>query len=540
MNFQDLGYIALSQRAYTYDEFGRAEQRIIRYQSTPLLTDTYEYVVTDNGETSQVHKILRDGVDSDADVTYTYTYDKNGNIASVSDGTNKTEYAYDTANQLVQEKNQAEGKIWEWEYDNAGNITCRREYNYSTGALIDTVQYGYDETWGDLLKSYDGQNITYDEIGNPTSYYNGTRWTMTWEHGRELATISNGSTTWTNTYDADGLRTKRTNGTTTYTYVYDGGRLTQVVKNGTNMRISYDANGPISLKYQNATYQYVTNLQGDVVALLDTAGNVVVEYVYDAWGNILDINDTTNFSLGTSNPLRYRGYVYDTETGLYYVSSRYYDPETGRWINADDVDLLGANGDFASLNLFAYCGNNPVSRADSNGQFWHLVVGGVIGGIIGAISSAASGGDVVDILIGAAAGAAGGVLAASGAGIVVQAIGSAAISMISNAASQVNHIVQDETGATEFDVGDMLFDGAVGLACGTWGGNGASYGNSGGIMAAGKQLFKRGFFNPQARSYYAKVAHNMGGEYVFKPLLQSLGKSAVGSTIVTGKNILVN
>jgi hypothetical protein len=167
-------------------------------------------------------------------------------------------------------------------------------------------------------------------------------------------------------------------------------------------------------------------------------------------------------------------------------------------------------------------------------------VGGVIGGIIGAISSAASGGDVVDILIGAAAGAAGGVLAASGAGVVVQALGSAAISMTSNAASQVNHIVQDETGATEFDVGDMLFDGAVGLACGTWGGNGASYGNSGGIMAAGKQLFKRGFFNPQARSYYAKVAHNMGGEYVFKPLLQSLGKSTVGSTIVTGKNILVN
>ena len=359
-------YNALSQRAYTYDEFGRAEQRIIRYQSTPLLTDTYEYVVTDNGETSQVHKILRDGVDSDADVTYTYTYDKNGNIASVSDGTNKTEYAYDTANQLVQEKNQAEGKIWEWEYDNAGNITCRREYNYSTGALIDTVQYGYDETWGDLLKSYDGQNITYDEIGNPTSYYNGTRWTMTWEHGRELATISNGSTTWTNTYDADGLRTKRTNGTTTYTYVYDGGRLTQVVKNGTNMRISYDANGPISLKYQNATYQYVTNLQGDVVALLDTAGNVVVEYVYDAWGNILDINDTTNFSLGTSNPLRYRGYVYDTETQLYYLQSRYYDPKVGRFLNADALVSTGLG--LLGNNMFAYCLNNPIYSADYSGK----------------------------------------------------------------------------------------------------------------------------------------------------------------------------
>ena len=190
--------------------------------------------------------------------------------------------------------------------------------------------------------------------------------------------------------------------------------------------------------------------------------------------------------------------------------------------------------------MFAYCGNNPVSRADDGGEFWHLVVGGVIGGIIGAISSAASGGDTIDVIIGAVAGAAGGVLAASGAGVVVQALGSAAISMASNAASQANHIIQDESGKTEFDVGDMLFDGAVGLVCGAWGGNGASYGNAGGIKAAGKQLFKRGFFNPQARSYYAKVAHNMGGEYVFKPLLESLGKSAIGSTIITVKNQLAN
>ena len=190
--------------------------------------------------------------------------------------------------------------------------------------------------------------------------------------------------------------------------------------------------------------------------------------------------------------------------------------------------------------MFAYCGNNPVSRADDCGEFWHLVVGGVIGGIIGAVSSAASGGDGVDILIGAVAGAAGGVLAASGAGVVVQALGSAAISMASNAASQVNHIAKDKSGETKFDMGDMLFDGAIGLACGAWGGNGASYGNSGGITAAGKQLFKRGFFNAQARSYYAKVAHNMGGEYVFKPLLKSLGKNAVGSAIVTGKNLLIN
>lgn len=232
-------------------------------------------------------------------------------------------------------------------------------------------------------------------------------------------------------------------------------------------------------------------------------------------------------------------YISPAETGLYYLNSRYYDPETGRFINADGIDTITASfTELTDKNLYAYCDNNPISRTDDGGEFWHLVVGGIIGGIIGGVAAAISGGNATDIFIGIAAGALGGVLAASGAGVVAQALGSAAISMASNAAGQVADIVSDETGETKFDVGDMLFDGAVGLVCGAWGGNGASYGNTAGIMSAGKQLFKRGFFNPYARSYYAKVAHNMGGEYVFKPLLKSLGKSALGTTVVTIKNVL--
>ena len=130
-------------------------------------------------------------------------------------------------------------------------------------------------------------------------------------------------------------------------------------------------------------YYYLTNLQGDVTGILDSSGTTVAAYTYNAWGKIL----SSSGDLASINPLRYRGYYYDVETGLYYVSSRYYDPEIGRFINADDVDLLGANGDFASLNLFAYCGNNPVSRADSNGHFWHIAAGAVVGGLIGAVSS---------------------------------------------------------------------------------------------------------------------------------------------------------
>ena len=259
----------------------------------------------------------------------------------------------------------------------------------------------------------------------------------------------------------------------------------------------------------------------------------MASYTYDAWGNIL----TATGTLAERNPIRYRSYYYDTETGFYYLQSRYYDPEISRFINADDASNLGANSDFANTNLFAYCGENPVNRTDDGGEFWHIVVGAAIGGIIGAVSAAVSGGDAIDIAIGFLAGTGGGALAASGAGVFVQAVGSATIAMTSNAAQQANHlfIAKDKQ---EFDLGDMFIDGAVGLATGAWGGNGASYGNSKGITAAGKQLFKRGFMNPVARDYYAKTAHRLGGEYVFKSLLKSLGKSSVGSAVVTIKNIV--
>ena len=92
-----------------------------------------------------------------------------------------------------------------------------------------------------------------------------------------------------------------------------------------------------------------------------------MEYTYDAWGNILTVTGGMANTLGKANPLRYRGYIYDEETRLYYLQSRYYDPQIGRFINADDTAYLGANGDFISYNLFTYCHNNPVNMADNGG-----------------------------------------------------------------------------------------------------------------------------------------------------------------------------
>ena len=139
--------------------------------------------------------------------TYKYDYDANGNIKTVVFGGKTTTYTYDKQNQLTREDNQAAGKTWVWTYDDAGNITSRKEYAYTTGtlgAVQDTVNYTYgNSNWGDLLTAYDGQTITYDGIGNPLT--DGT-WSYTWEHGRELVSMSSGGTTWNFTYDANGMR----------------------------------------------------------------------------------------------------------------------------------------------------------------------------------------------------------------------------------------------------------------------------------------------------------------------------------------------
>ena len=106
------------------------------------------------------------------------------------------------------------------------------------------------------------------------------------------------------------------------------------------------------------------NLQGDIVAIYNTSGTAVATYKYDAWGNVISATGT----MASVNPFRYRGYYYDTETGFYYVSSRYYDPEVGRYLNADSV-MAGVGGSVQGYNLFAYCFNNPVNMSDSSGHW---------------------------------------------------------------------------------------------------------------------------------------------------------------------------
>ena len=206
-----------------------------------------------------------------------------------------------------------------------------------------------------------GKHSSYNTIGNPTSYYNGTRWTFGWEHGRELVSASNGTTTWNYTYNSDGLRTSRSNGATTYKYLYNGSSLVQMAVGNNTLYFTDN-----TVTYNGEVYYYIRNLQGDVTAIINST-EPVVQYTYDAWGNVLSITGSMADTLGQMNPLRYRGYVYDSETELYYLQSRYYDPKVGRFINADAFASTGQG--LLGNNMFAYCGNNPVMGYDPQGLY---------------------------------------------------------------------------------------------------------------------------------------------------------------------------
>ena len=341
-----------------------------------MVMTTYGYTNPDDTHTSTQIRTLTNSVGTSYDKTYTYTYDANGNILSIGDGTNTTSYVYDGLNQLKRENNPAAGKTWTYAYDAGGNITQKCEYAYTTGSLegiapLDTIAYGYTaEDWPDLLTSYDGQPITSDSIGNMLS--DGT-WSYAWQHGRQLASMTNAATQLEFEYNADGLRMSKTLSNETVSdqttlFHYNGTQLTHMSGGGDTLHFYYDANGKrTTLDYNGATYAYLYNAQGDVVALSDTNGTVVVEYAYDAWGNPLSVTGTGAATIGQKNPFRYRGYFYDAETGLYYLQSRYYSPKIGRFACADGVTDGGAG--LLGYNLFSYGANNPMNVSDESGHW---------------------------------------------------------------------------------------------------------------------------------------------------------------------------
>ena len=331
---------------YVRDGLNRLKERRLVGQCRTF-TEMYEYLPNlKNGSytTQLVKKLTYTGGTSR---TLEYGYDANANIKTIKSGTSTVaSYEYDGLNRLTRE-NIAGKKTVVYSYDSGGNLTSKKEYAYTTGALgtpTATKSYTYaGGNWGDRLTSYDGESITYDDAGYPTTYRGSS---LTWSYGN-LTRF--GSTTFS--YNDEGIR--QTKDATEY--FVKGSQILAEKRGSTVIHYYYDDSGVAGFEYNGQKYYYRKNLQGDILAIYDRCGNLLGEYEYDAWGNLLSQGGSELLSI---NPFRYRGYYYDTETGLYYLNSRYYDPETGRFISPDNLNYLEPET-INGLNLYAYCENNP-------------------------------------------------------------------------------------------------------------------------------------------------------------------------------------
>ena len=475
-----------------YDELTRLRFKTYTLgSSTAKINTSYSYLDWTNDKGTS-DKIRTTGTVRGIDYTYVaeglsthdrwYTYDNVGNIltecswiSSSSKPVYET-YTYDAKNQLVKHDSVTLNATFTYTYDVAGNIKSKTIYNKDDGTTS-TIDYTYgNSNWKDELTAYGNENIEYDAIGNPTTYRG---WTIGWE-GRQLKSAGKNGTNLSFTYDSEGIRTSKSNGTNTTKYLLNGTQILAQTTNGKTLCFFYDQQGNRvgMADGNNHFYYYIYNVQGDVIALADAStGKLAATYTYDAWGKCT-VTNASGYTIGTQNPFRYRGYYYDTETSLYYLQSRYYDPEVGRFINADAFASTDISSPL-STNMFAYCENNPVTNLDSDGESPTLAImaiGGLVGAGINFVSSIISqkqmngAVNLKSAAVAAATGFVSGAISASPLGRVGQIIAGGVTSGLSYAADcAVNN--------KSFNMKEAAGSALMGALSGGLGGNGSNYKN---------------------------------------------------------------
>ena len=401
----------------SYDAFKRLKKKTITVGSNRI-EKNYSYNKTWPTVTSHYRNNIRTHY-------YSCNHDNRMRINAETDADAEYEnyYIYDSYGQLTRENNGHYGKTILYIYDNVGNITKAQKYDYTTGSVSGAPTedtYVYSTSSPDRLTSFNNKAITYDGNGCVKTY---DGWTYTWNRGKltsmnkstsgntAKAVLGGTSYRYTFTYNAKGQRTQKkytympglaheidymSSCTTAYEYDLCGRLLSDIrtlkYKDGSIVTkkfvFMYEESDIVGVQFTNAggtgTYYYDKNPRGDVIGILDNSGNTVVKYSYDAYGNC-SRDYSTNNDLADSNPIRYRSYYYDNETGLYYLNARYYSPEWRRFISPDDTTYLDPDS-VNGLNLYCYCNNDPVNYADPSGHFAFWIAAGLAIGTIGLIS----------------------------------------------------------------------------------------------------------------------------------------------------------
>ena len=389
----DNNLISLSHNDYeeniNYDSLKR-----IKELNSNIISNNYEYLNINNRTTNLI-KIHKQKYNNKV-IYNKFMYDKCGNIIKSEINHNENEYHYDGLNRIIRCDSKEFNHTYTYSYDENNNIISKGIHDYSNNDILlnsEYVDYNYDKD--NKLLSYSNNEIIYDNSLRPINYKGNI---LLWDNNKLIRYGNNYYE-----YDYNGLRIKKITSSSEIDYIRDGNKLLKEVitignsinggiDNGSNISNSvstitynYGINGIIGFTLnsnnQSKDYYYIKNIFNDVIEIIDEEYNVYAKYSYDIFGKcnvIINVDNIANI-----NPIRYRSYYYDNETELYYLNTRYYDPDTMRFISSDsveykDYDTLGG------LNLFVYCNNNPVMNVDPDGNVVISLSALIIGAIVGA------------------------------------------------------------------------------------------------------------------------------------------------------------
>ena len=399
---------------HEYNSIGQLIEEGVKTKARNITKKTYQYETSGNRNLGNLVQVIQDGVEQVVEM------DSFGNITKLGN----TIYEYDYLNRL---KKVTGPNFVNYEYDDKGNIISITK-NGSTRTFT------YDN---DRIKSYGGNQVTYDQYNRISSY---GALSFTWT-GKQLTNVTTSSSIYSYEYNQNGLRIKKTNtsNNTYMTYSYEGDKLIKQYDGTNKVFYLYDDNGVLyGLIWNGTKYFYRRNVISEIIDIIDINGNVVVTYTYDPYGKLMSTTGSLASTLGVINSMLYKGYVYDVETQLYWVSSRYYSPELCRWISPDSIEYLDPQN-INGLNLYAYAQNNPIMYYDPTGHsaesiwkivgsvaiiaalgvltivsagatsgllavaapiisgaFWGATAGAITGGITGALNAYSSGGSILD------------------------------------------------------------------------------------------------------------------------------------------------
>ena len=378
-------------KANTFDEFDMLQSTEINKSGVCILANNLTYKSLNKTENGKSYKQLSPIVESEKIsiggaplTTRTYATDKLGRVTGISDGKfGNHSYEYDCRGFLVKDDDTP------YQYDANGNVT-----------KIGDTTLEYDEIVKDKLVKVGDKVVNYDANNPlvPTSYDGNT---FTFE-GRRLVKIQNENKSIAFEYNDQGLRIKKTvteSGTSTVTkYFYDDNKLVAEISPAHRLDFLYDENNKLYgfVLDKTTPYYYVRDVLENILGIIDKSGNLVVQYAYNAWGKLVSTSGTLATTVGEYNPFRYKGYYFDSDTGMYYCHTRYYVPDWCRWLCADHVSLLDPSSLFEQ-NVYCYCNNNPICCIDPSGRFgfWALVAitltSMIIGGGTQLISNAIAG-----------------------------------------------------------------------------------------------------------------------------------------------------